>query len=103
MTSDLIGQHQNKGFYVTEIVLPLGFADVTFSEGEKRPPEIRLLFAGYCGTDKDYFGKVDRYLGQSLGRHPGRYIGRVSVDILYKIHDPILFLEMMKPIVGGPS
>jgi len=64
MTSDLIGQHQNKRFYVTEIVLPLGFADVNFSEGEKRPPEIRLLFAGYCGTDKDYFGGVDRYLGQ---------------------------------------
>ena len=63
-----------------------------FSEGEKRRPEIRLLFAGYYGTDKDYFGGVDRYLGQGLGRHPGRYIGRVSVDILYKIHDPILFL-----------
>ena len=92
MTSDLIGQHQNKRFYVTEIVLPLGFADVNFSEGEKRRPEIRLLFAGYYGTDKDYFGGVDRYLGQGLGRHPGRYIGRVSVDILYKIHDPILFL-----------
>ena len=26
----------------------------------------------------------------TLGRHPGRYIGRVSVDILYKIHDPSL-------------
>ena len=72
MTPDLIGQHQNKRFYVTEIVLPLGFADVNFSEGEKRRPEIRLLFAGYYGTDKDYFGGVDRYLGQSLGRHPGR-------------------------------
>ena len=46
----------------------------------------------------DYFGGVDRYLGQSLGRHPGRYIGRVSVDILYKIHDPILFLESWKPL-----
>ena len=49
MTSDLIGQHQNKRFYVTEIVLPLGFADANFSEGEKRRPEIRLLFAGYYG------------------------------------------------------
>ena len=46
MTSDLIGQHQNKRFYVTEIVLPLRLPDVNFSEGEKRRPEIRLLFAG---------------------------------------------------------
>ena len=27
---DLIGQRQNKRFYVTEIVLPLGFADIIF-------------------------------------------------------------------------
>ena len=27
---DLIGQHQNKRFHVTEIVLPLGFADAIF-------------------------------------------------------------------------
>ena len=27
---DLIDQHQNKRFYVMEIVVPLGFADVTF-------------------------------------------------------------------------
>ena len=27
---DLIGQGQNKRFYVTEIVLPLGFADIIF-------------------------------------------------------------------------
>ena len=27
---DLIGQRQNKRFYVTEIVLPHGFADVIF-------------------------------------------------------------------------
>ena len=64
MTSDLIGQHQNKRFYVTEIVLPLRLADVNFSEGEKRRQEIRLPFAGYCGTGKDYFGGVDRYLGK---------------------------------------
>ena len=30
-----------KEFYVTEIVLQLGFADAIFG-GEKRPPEIRL-------------------------------------------------------------
>ena len=64
MTSDLIGQYQNKRFYVTEIVLQLRLADVNFSEGEKRREEIRLPFAGYCGTDKDYFGGVDRYLGK---------------------------------------
>ena len=30
MTFDLIGEHQNKRFYVTEIVLSLMFADVIF-------------------------------------------------------------------------
>ena len=30
LSYDLIGQHQNKRFYVTEIVWPLGFADVIF-------------------------------------------------------------------------
>ena len=30
LSFNLIGQHQNKRFYITEIVLPLGFADVTF-------------------------------------------------------------------------
>ena len=30
MTFDLIGEHQNKSFYVTEIILPLMFADVIF-------------------------------------------------------------------------
>ena len=30
LSFDLIGQHQNKRFYVTEIVLPLWFADVIF-------------------------------------------------------------------------
>ena len=30
LSFDLIGQHQNKRFYVTEIVLPLGFADAIF-------------------------------------------------------------------------
>ena len=46
LSFDLIGQHQNKRFYVMEIVLPLGFADAIFWEGEKRQPEMRLLFAG---------------------------------------------------------
>ena len=32
---DLIGQHQNKRFYVTEIVLPLGFADAIFPGGAR--------------------------------------------------------------------
>ena len=30
LSFDLIGLHQNKRFYVTEIVLPLGFADAIF-------------------------------------------------------------------------
>ena len=30
LSFDLTGQHQNKRFYVTEIVLPFGFADVIF-------------------------------------------------------------------------
>ena len=30
LSFDLIGQHQNKRLYVTEIVLPLGFADAIF-------------------------------------------------------------------------
>ena len=30
LSFDLIGQHQNKRFYVTQIVLPLGFADFIF-------------------------------------------------------------------------
>ena len=34
LSFDLIGQHQNKRFYVTEIVLPLGFADAIFRREE---------------------------------------------------------------------
>ena len=30
LSFDLIGLHQNKRFYVTEIILPLGFADAIF-------------------------------------------------------------------------
>ena len=30
LSFDLTGQHQHKMFYVTEIVLPLGFADAIF-------------------------------------------------------------------------
>ena len=29
LSFDLIGQHRNESFHVTEIVLPLGFADAT--------------------------------------------------------------------------
>ena len=47
LTFDLIGEHQNKSFYVTEIVLSLMFADVIFRrERIKRRPEIRLRLAG---------------------------------------------------------
>ena len=34
LSFDLIGQHQNKRFYVMEIVLPLGFADAIFGGRE---------------------------------------------------------------------
>ena len=30
LSFDLIGQHQKKRLYVTEIILPVGFANVTF-------------------------------------------------------------------------
>ena len=43
----MIGQHKKKRFYFTEIVLPLGFADVIFLEGEKRWPNTCLWFADY--------------------------------------------------------
>ena len=46
LTFDVIGEHQNKSFYVTEIVLSLVFADIILSEGEKRRPEMPLQFAG---------------------------------------------------------
>ena len=38
------------------VVLPLGFADAIFPKGEKRRPEMRLLFAGYlkCCCRKMY-------------------------------------------------
>ena len=42
LSCNLIGQRENKSFYVTEIVLRLGYADVIFRPRESRQPEIRL-------------------------------------------------------------
>ena len=42
LSCNLIGQRENKSRYVTEIVLPLGYADVIFRRRESRQPEIRL-------------------------------------------------------------
>ena len=42
LSCNLIGQRENKSHYVTEIVLPLGYADVIFRRRESRQPEIRL-------------------------------------------------------------
>ena len=45
----LIGQHQNKSFYVMEIVLPLGFADVIF--GRERSDDRKYA----CGSQASYY------------------------------------------------
>ena len=42
LSCNLIGKRENKSGYVTEIVLPLGYADVIFRRRESRQPEIRL-------------------------------------------------------------
>ena len=42
LSCNLIGQRENKSRYVTEIVLPLGYADVIFRPRGSRQPEIRL-------------------------------------------------------------
>ena len=42
LSCNLIGQRENKSFYVTEIVLRFGYADVIFRPRESRQPEIRL-------------------------------------------------------------
>ena len=42
LSCNLIVQRENKSFYVTEIVLRLGYADVIFRRRESRQPEIRL-------------------------------------------------------------
>ena len=47
LSFDLIGQHQNKRFYVTENRFAARVRKRYFSEGEKGRPEMRLLFAGY--------------------------------------------------------
>ena len=47
LSFDLTGQRRNKSFYVADIVLPLGFADVIFRrERSDDQKYIRLLFAG---------------------------------------------------------
>ena len=51
LSCNLIGQRESKSFYVTEIVLRLGYADVIFRRRESRQPEIRLRSqAKLCGT-----------------------------------------------------
>ena len=42
LSCKLIGQRENKSFYVMKIVLRLGYADVIFRRRESRQPEIRL-------------------------------------------------------------
>ena len=42
LSCNLIGQRENKSRYVTEIVLPLEYVDVTFRRRESRQPAIRL-------------------------------------------------------------
>ena len=42
LSCNLIGKRENKSRYVTEIVLPLGYADVIFRRRESRQSEIRL-------------------------------------------------------------
>ena len=46
LSFDLIGRHQNKRLNVTEIILPLGFADVTFLVGPKATTENTSVSAG---------------------------------------------------------
>ena len=45
LSFNLIGQHQNKRFCVTENRFAARVRRRYFSEGEKRRPEMRLLFA----------------------------------------------------------
>ena len=51
LSCNLIGQRENKSRYVTEIVLPLGYADVIFRRRESRQPEIRLRSQATLTTD----------------------------------------------------
>ena len=59
LSCNLIGQRENKSRYVTEIVLPLGYADVIFRRRESRQPEIRLLFHPVVPCMKNYRLIVD--------------------------------------------
>ena len=51
LSFDLIGLHQNKRFYVTEIVLPLGFADAIFRR--ERSDDRKCVCASQANTQRD--------------------------------------------------
>ena len=57
LSCNLIGKRENKSRYVTEIVLPLGYADVIFRRRESRQPEIRLRSQAITHTDKALVSK----------------------------------------------
>ena len=58
LSCNLIGKRENKSRYVTEIVLPLGYADVIFRRRESRQPEIRLRSqTRVCGL-REIFSKA---------------------------------------------
>ena len=59
LSCNLIGQRENKSRYDTEIVLPLGYADVIFRRRESREPEIRLLSQAMCRGKKLSFAMAD--------------------------------------------
>ena len=48
LSFDLIGEHQNKRLYVTEIILSLMFADVFFRRERSDDRKYDLRFAGYA-------------------------------------------------------
>ena len=51
LSFDLIGQHQKKRLYVTEIILPVGFANVTFLV-ERSDDRKTCVSAGYFHSKK---------------------------------------------------
>ena len=59
LSCNLIGQRENKSRYVTEIVLPLGYADVIFRRRESRQPEIRLRSQANVFMDGIYLTLCD--------------------------------------------
>ena len=106
---NLISQHKNKRFYVTEIVLPLGFADVTFGwrEGttrnthvsagqgirrtnEKENKKIYMHFFPLIGgikvLDSGFFDGGTSYPGQfALSELPQEAWNRVRFQALDKV------------------